>query len=276
MTAAEALAQLATKCGVEGATHARLIQPLRHSSLADSWLVEWAGERAVLRIDQPAAAAMGLDRAAEFARLEAVAAVGLGPSPIAADPERGLLLRRHVEGSVWQTTDLHQAANLERIAGLLRQVHSAQIAAPVLDLGAAVSRYADLAGPGSAGLAETARSRLANCQDPRAPRVFCHNDPVAGNFVAGLDPGPGPSPGQRATDQLWLIDWEYSGFNEFWFDLAVVLGHHELSAPLAQGFLKAYFGRPPTAAEEQRLAGWGTFYVSLSRLWSAALITPGS
>ena len=94
----------------------------------------------------------------------------------------------------------------------------------------------------------------------------------------GPDAGPSPCPtsAQKATPRLWLIDWEYSGFNEFWFDLAVVIGHHELSMPLAQAFLKAYFGRLPSAAEQQRLAGWVAFYVSLSRLWSAALITPGS
>ena len=176
LTAAEALAHLVAGCSVEGTTHAKVIHPLRRSPLADSWLVEWAGERAVLRIDQPAAAAMGLDRAAEFARLEAVATAGLGPAPIAADPARGLLLRRHIEGNVWQTADMHQAAKLEQAAGLLRQVHSAQIAAPALDLGAAVNRYADLAGPGSTELAHTARSLLASCRDPQAPLVFCHND----------------------------------------------------------------------------------------------------
>ncbi len=147
------------------------------------------------------------------------------------------------------------------------------------------------------GLASTTRSLLASCRDPQAPLVFCHNDPVADNFVAvpepgpgsssssslgpssgpdsGSDPGPCPASAQMPTPQLWLIDWEYSGFNEFWFDLAVVIGHHQLSMPLAQAFLKAYLGRLPSAAEQQRLAGWVAFYVSLSRLWSAALITPG-
>lgn len=298
MTPAEALAQLASGCGIEGRPHATVMHRLRHSLLADSWLVEWAGERAVLRIDQPAAAAMGLDRAEEFARLQAVAAAGLGPAPIAADPGRGLLLRRHVEGSVWKCANLRQAAKLERVAALLREVHSAQIAAPPVDLGAAVDRYAGLAGAGSAGLASTTRGLLASCRDPQAPLVFCHNDPVSGNFVAGpepapgsssssslgpssgpdssSDPGPGPGSAQKPTPQLWLIDWEYSGFNEFWFDLAVVIGHHELSTPLAQAFLKAYLGCLPSAAEQQRLAGWVAFYVSLSRLWSAALITPSS
>ena len=263
MTPTEALTRLLGEHVSGGAAYAKLIRPLRRSPLAQSWLVECAGERAVLRIDQPAAAAMGLDRAAEFARLAAVASVGLGPPPIAADAAHGLLLRRHIEGRAWQAADLQSPANLRRAAALLRRVHVAQIDGSPLDLNAAIVRYARLAGAGATRLAEAAGSQLARCRDPRAPLVFCHNDPVADNFVAG----PG------AAGQLWLIDWEYSGFNEFWFDLAVVLGHHELSAALAGTFLRAYFGRPAAAAEVQRLADWCTFYASLARLWSAALKT---
>jgi len=244
-------------------TSATVIRPLQLGPLAHSWLVECSGERAVLRIDQPAAAAMGLDRAAEFACLTAVAGVGLGPLPIAADAAQGLLLRRHIEGGAWQAADLQSPAKLQRAAALLRRVHGAQVTAPALDLHAAIDRYARLAGPGASPLAAAAVSQLARCRDPRAPLVFCHNDPVADNFVAG----PG------ATGQLWLIDWEYSGFNEFWFDLAVVLGHHELPAALGETVLGAYFGRRATAAEVRRLADWCTFYASLASLWVAGLET---
>jgi thiamine kinase-like enzyme len=242
-----------------------VLHPLRHGPLADSWLVEVAGERAVLRIDQPAAAAMGLDRAAEFARLKVVAAAGLGPAPIAADPGRGLLLRRYIEGSVWQPGDLQQPARLAQAAILLRNAHSVAIERPspdlVLDLAAAVERYAGLAGQEGARLAETTRHLLASCQDPGARRVFCHNDPVADNFVAG----PGPA------GRLWLIDWEYSGFNEFWFDLAVVVTHHALPPLLARDFLGAYLGHPPTGAELHRLAAWCSFYASFAELWFVTL-----
>lgn len=271
LTPAEALAQLVADCGVAGVRPAKLLHSLRHSPLADSWLVAVAGERAVLRIDRPAAAAMGLNRATEFACLKAVAAAGLGPAPIAADPSRGLLLRRHVEGSAWQPADLHQPANLARVAILLRDAHSTPIAVPAtdlapdldlnLDLGQAIERYAGLAGQGAAPLAATARRLLARCQDSQATRVFCHNDPVADNFVA--------APG--GAGRLWLIDWEYSGFNEFWFDLAVVVAHHELPAALAGDFLGAWLGRPATTAELRRLARWCDFYASFARLWFMAL-----
>jgi thiamine kinase-like enzyme len=246
---------------VLGVPRAAVIRSLHISPLAHNWLVEYGDELAVLRIDQPAAAAMGLDRASEFARLESVAAAGLGLAPVAADPARGLLLRRHIEGSAWQPADLRQAGNPERAAVLLRTVHAAQIMAPALDLAAAIERYARLAGQGVAGLAAAAREQFARCRDPQAALVCCHNDPVASNFVAG----PG------GAGRLWLIDWEYSGFNEFWFDLAVVVAHHGLSSGPTSTLLGAYLGRVPRPDELQRLADWSVFYDSLAALWGAAL-----
>lgn len=262
MTAAEALAQLVANCRAERVTPARLLHPLQSSPLAHSWLVDLAGEQAVLRIDQPAAKAFGLDRSAEFARLGAIAAAGLGPPPIAVDAAQGLLLRPHVAGCAWQAADLGQAANLQRAAALLRRVHRVQLDAPPLDLQAAISRYARLAGPHAVAQAETCRALLARCQDPRAPLVFCHNDPVAGNFVMAP---------VTASGALWLIDWEYSGFNEFWFDLAVVSGQHDLPEPGVRSLLEAYLQRPPTAADSETLARWVSFYRGLVSLWQGAL-----
>lgn len=240
----------------------RLLRPLHLGPLAHSWLLEYGDEQAVLRIDQPAAKSLGLDRAAEFARLEAVASAGLGLPPIAVDAAQGLLLRPHVAGRAWQDADLGQVANLQRAAALLRRVHAVQIDAPPLDLQGAIDRYARLAGPHAAVQGETCRALLARCQDPRAPLVFCHNDPVAGNFVMAP---------VTASGALWLIDWEYSGFNEFWFDLAVVSGQHDLPESGAGRLLEAYLRHPPTAAESETLARWVSFYRGLVLLWQSAL-----
>ena len=259
MTPTEALTRLLSGPAHAGARRTRLLCPLHLGPLAHSWLLEYGDEQAVLRIDQPASKTLGLDRAAEFARLAAIAAAGLGPPPIAVDAAQGLLLRRHVAGRAWQAAELGQSVNLQRAAALLRRVHAAQIDAPPLDLRAAIDRYARLAGPAAAVQAETCRALLARCQDPRAPLVFCHNDPVAGNFVT-------------APGALCLIDWEYSGFNEFWFDLAVVSGQHELPETGVRGMLAAYLQRPPTAADCETLARWVTFYRSLVSLWQSALI----
>src|SRR5690606_23928984 len=75
---------------------------------------------------------------------------------------------------------------------------------------------------------------VASLPTPADP-VCCHNDVVARNVVAG----PG----------LKLIDWEYACDNDPLFDLASLIGYHDLDASQVDAFLGAYAG---SAAAEHR------------------------
>ena len=46
--------------------------------------------------------------------------------------------------------------------------------------------------------------------------------------------------GQR----LWLLDWEYAGFNSPLFDLGGLASNSELTARQAERALSLYFGKP--------------------------------
>ena len=61
--------------------------------------------------------------------------------------------------------------------------------------------------------------------------VFGHNDLLAANFI---------DDGKR----LWLLDWEYAGFNSPLFDLGGLASNSELSREQAEQALALYFGRP--------------------------------
>jgi len=71
--------------------------------------------------------------------------------------------------------------------------------------------------------------KLETLSSPR-DIVFGHNDLLAANI---LDDG----------DQLWLIDWEYGGFNTPLFDLAGLAGNNGLSILQEQQMLEQYFDR---------------------------------
>ncbi len=60
-------------------------------------------------------------------------------------------------------------------------------------------------------------------------RVPCHNDPLCENWVQG-------------NDRLYLIDWEYAGMNDFWWDLAAVSIEAEFEQEQDELLLHAYFG----------------------------------
>jgi thiamine kinase-like enzyme len=60
--------------------------------------------------------------------------------------------------------------------------------------------------------------------------VFGHNDLLAANIM---------DDGRR----LWLIDWEYAGFNSPLFDLANLASNNDLDADAVRRLLEGYFGR---------------------------------
>lgn len=66
------------------------------------------------------------------------------------------------------------------------------------------------------------------------PIIFGHNDLLPGNF---LDDG----------EKLWLIDFEYAGFNTTMFDLAGVASNAQMTDGECLELLSAYFGGKPSS-----------------------------
>jgi thiamine kinase-like enzyme len=85
--------------------------------------------------------------------------------------------------------------------------------------------------------------------------VFGHNDLLAANFI---DDG----------ERLWLVDWEYAGFNSPLFDLGGLASNSELSPEQAERALSIYFGKP--VDDELRLRAAAMTAASLLRetMWS--------
>jgi thiamine kinase-like enzyme len=89
------------------------------------------------------------------------------------------------------------------------------------------------ANPYAVALAELAarNERLERAVGP-VTIVFGHNDLLAANLI---------DDGRR----LWLIDWDYAGFNTPLFDLANLASNNELPSELETQLLQHYFGEPP-------------------------------
>ena len=66
---------------------------------------------------------------------------------------------------------------------------------------------------------------------PAIARLLGHNDLLPGNFI---DDG----------DRLWLVDWDYAGFNCPLFDLANLASNSELSEDQERWLLETYFEVP--------------------------------
>ena len=228
-----------------------VLEPLAATTISRTWRVAMGGKFAVLRQDEPGAARLGLNRLAEPAVLKAAAAAGLGPACLWADPARGLLLTDWLPGRAWTPADLQEPANLRRAAGLLRRLHATPLAGPVVDLAAAMDRYARAAtgATGATGVPGVP-SETGVC--------FCHNDPTPGNFI------------ESPAGELRLIDWEYAGLCHPGFDLAGLALGAGLSREQVTVLLTTYRGRPPTPPEAASHRLWEAFCHRLGVLWTAA------
>jgi thiamine kinase-like enzyme len=220
-----------------------------------SYLVRRGEELCVLRLDKPLASELGLDRAAEHDIIETTSLAGIGGRPLHFDPDNGISLRQYLPGRPWLETDLQDAGNLKRLASRLRDLHALPPIGNSFEPGRAARRYAQHLGTAEARqFADTANLLLAELHYDQARECLCHNDLVAGNIVEG-------------SDGLFLIDWEYAGLGDPWFDLALVVEHHELDDGLQAGFVFAYLQREPREQEMKRLLAWRRFYRALLSLW---------
>jgi len=241
----------------------RIVEPLAATPVSRTYKVKatvrGAERFAVLRVDEAAACRLGLDRSAEPGVLRAASAAGLGPSVLHADPDGGLLLTDWLPGCAWSAVDLKEPGNLERAAVLLSRVHAVPLAGPVVDLGAAINRYAAVVSSPHGELVKTAHRLLArSVAGTSGSQCFCHNDPTPGNFIAAPD------------GDLRLIDWEYAGLCYRGFDLAALAVGADLDADQVRRLLGAYRGREPTPEETEDQRAWEALYRALSELWLAA------
>lgn len=60
------------------------------------------------------------------------------------------------------------------------------------------------------------------------PDQLCHNDLVEGNFLF-------------SNEKLYLIDYEYAGYNDYYFDIASFISENNLNYQETITFLKSYF-----------------------------------
>ena len=184
-----------------------------------------------------------ISRANEIASSEAAHAIGVSPELVHHAP--GILVVRFVEGRVFDEADVREPANLERVVELLQRFHRevprhfTQV--PVMFWVFQVLRhYGNLLRLGDSAhanrLDELSRiaAQLEQAVGP-VEIVFGHNDLLPANFI---DDG----------ERIWLIDFDYAGFNSPLFDLSNLASNNELDATQEQGMLEAYFGRAPEPA----------------------------
>jgi thiamine kinase-like enzyme len=167
----------------------------------------------------------------------AAALAGVGAPVAAYRPEHHLLVLGFIEGRTLANADVAVPATIGRIAASCRRLHAGPRFKGDFDMFEIQRRYLGVARErglkvpagydGLAPLAEQARKALAVRAQPTVP---CNNDLLAANFI---DDG----------QQIWLIDYEYSGNNDACFELGNIWAECRLDDDALALLVKNYYGR---------------------------------
>jgi thiamine kinase-like enzyme len=228
------------------------------------------GNRYVIRLAGSDTHLLGISREVEHAATVAAAGVGVGPEVTAFIRPEGYLVTRFIEGSPVRDEAVHHPETLERVAQSLRRIHDGPPIPGLFVPLRIVEAYRALALARGVRIPreyETAaliarRIELASLANPVEPRP-CHNDLLNANLI---DDG----------ERIRLVDWEYAGMGDPYFDLGNFSVNNGLTADEDAHLLAAYEGPAHIdhlaritlmrVVSDFREAMWGVLQQGLSKL----------
>ena len=192
------------------------------------------GESFVLRVAGKNTDLLGIDREAELAATEAAAAARIGPEVVGFVLPEGWLVTRFVEGDTPPMERMREPAMLRRVADALYAFHAGPAVPATFDSFRVVETYRQTAlewGGAVPDAYDWAHEIADRIEAHRSADVHvpCHNDLLNANFLFD---------GER----LRIVDWEYAGMGDRFFDLANFSINHELDDAARATLLAAYFG----------------------------------
>jgi thiamine kinase-like enzyme len=228
------------------------------------------GDRYVLRLAGNDTHLLGISREVEHAATVTAAGVGVGPEVVAFVRPEGYLVTRFIEGRPIPEVEMRTPARLAAVGDTLRRIHDGPaipglfVPLRIVEAYRALALARGVAIPPEYDLAQAMARRieLAFLTAPVELRP-CHNDLLNANFI---DDGA----------RIRIVDWEYAGMGDPFFDLGNFSINHELDADADAALLEAYAGQIRRAdlaritlmrvVSDFREAMWGVLQQGISTL----------
>jgi thiamine kinase-like enzyme len=234
------------------------------------------GRAYVIRLAGANTELLGIKRDVEHAANKAAGELGIAPEIMYFIEPEGYIVTRFITGKVIPPDVIAQPDYLARVAKKIRLFHRR---APKLNGEFNVFKRVEM-------LEKISRSKGAKFphdwdfimqkmnevkkaleKDPYKPTP-CHNDLLNLNWLDEAVPGD--------IGELRLLDWEYAGMGDIFFDLGNFSHHHRLNEEQVERFLYEYFGtvtdkhyarlRLMWPMSELHEAMWGTTQTVISTL----------
>lgn len=181
-----------------------------------------------------------IDRESEEQNSGIAAAAGIGADILYSDARSGTMVSRFIEGDVMDADWLDRDAKaLASVTRTLKKVHSlGRGFRSRFDVFEMIERCRELLyglrqplPAGYSALEGRVKAARRALEASPVPLVPCHNDPWPNNFIDS---------GRHAGGRIYLIDWEFSGMNDPFWDLAHLSVESRLRPEQDRTMMEAY------------------------------------
>ena len=210
-------------------------EPLEGGITNRNFLVEHGNEKFFVRlgVDIPE---HGVYRFNELAASRAAHKCGISPEVVYA--ETGAMVLRFINGKTLEPENLRDISTLKKVIPLLKTCHQKM---PLYLPGSSLIFWVFQVIRGYVNTLKESKSRMIqklsrfleiNHELEKTVGTidlfYGHNDLLSGNFI-------------EDNNRLWLVDWDYAGFNSPLFDLANLASNNEYAEGLERELLEMYF-----------------------------------
>jgi thiamine kinase-like enzyme len=243
--------------------------PLGGGITNSNFKIEVGGEAFVLRISGADTELLGIDRQYEYAANLAAGKLGIAPEVYYFIQPEGYLVTRFITGRPILPDEICQPENIHRVMDVVRKIHNMPDIPGTFNVFRVIANYSEIAHRHKVTfpkdinwLIERTRSAEVALTSQPFPLYPCHNDLLNANFIS--------------NSHLYILDWEYAGMGDIFFDLANFSDHHQLTDEQDRWLLKCYFGEDnPTQwahlkimkiMSDLREATWALVQIGISKL----------
>ncbi|HEX7541652.1 MAG TPA: choline kinase family protein [Anaerolineales bacterium] len=196
--------------------------------------IDVGGEAFVLRIAGADTELLGINREYEYAANLAAGKLGIAPEVFYFIQPEGYLVTRFITGRPILPEEICQPENIRRVMDVVRKIHSMPEIPGNFDVFRIVADYSEIVRRYQVAFPQDFNWLIERMQaaekalntHPLTP-CPCHNDLLNANFLT--------------NGQLYVLDWEYAGMGDIFFDLANFSDHHKLTDKQDRWLLKCYF-----------------------------------
>ena len=239
-----------------------IIKTIKSGPVSEISICNFDNIKAILRVDYPCARKINVDRENEIFTLSQLKILDFSPEVLFSDLSYGILVWRYIEGIEFSLGEDSNKVFLKTLGTELKKIHDIDLPKSKKKyFSNDINFYRNLLNEVPENIILHRGFDLYDKLNNSNNYVFSHNDLNKTNLLW--------------RDRLFFLDWEYSSFNNPFFDIASLSNAYNLSKVDRAILWKAYTNNEYSALNDTNLREWMLFCHYLEYMWSLSLIQNG-